>query len=252
LCTGDANGTITVNGQGGTVNIGNLEYSIDGGSNWQTGNIFTSLTAGDYRIQVRDENGCISDTLIPVIPADTFYIVDITADTNIVYLDSMELLVELNDTNSVMYSWSSLSNGGTLLTDSSYSYFVAPIDAEQYEFVATNRFGCEVSHVVNVEVDKPRPASAPNGFTPNGDGVNDRFFVQGGEKVEEVMVLRVFDRWGELVYDGSSMTVNDETTGWDGTFRGQDSPAGPYVWYAEVKFKDGHIEVIKGDVTLLR
>jgi gliding motility-associated-like protein len=252
LCTGDANGTITVNGQGGTVNIGNLEYSIDGGSNWQTGNIFTSLTAGDYRIQVRDENGCISDTLIPVIPADTFYIVDITADTNIVYLDSMELLVELNDTSSIMYSWSSLSNGGTLLTDSSYSYFVAPIDGEQYEFVATNRFGCEVSHVVNVEVDKPRPANAPNGFTPNGDGVNDRFFVQGGDKVEEVMVLRVFDRWGELVYDGSSMTVNDETTGWDGTFRGQDSPAGSYVWYSEVKFKDGHIEVIKGDVTLLR
>ncbi len=251
LCTEDANGIITATGMGGTVNVGNLEYSLDG-FEWQTGNIFGSLTAGDYVLQVRDENGCIAaDSTVTVIDADTFYIVSITADTTIEYLDSLDLTATLNDTMGVMYSWTNITSG-LLLTDSNLVYTIAPADVTAYEFVATNRFGCEVNQIVNIDVTKPRPATAAKAFTPNGDGVNDNFFIQGGDKIDEVQLFRVYDRWGALVYEGANMPANDGTMGWSGDYRGQPASAGVYIWYADVKFLDGHIERIQGDITLLR
>jgi hypothetical protein len=48
------------------------------------------------------------------------------------------------------------------------------------------------------------------------------------------------------------MQVNDAAAGWDGTFRGKNSQAGIYAWYAEVEFIDGFVVVLKGDITLLR
>jgi gliding motility-associated-like protein len=251
LCTGDANGTLTATGTGGTVVIGNLEYSIDN-ANWQSGNIFTDLTAGDYRVYVRDENGCIADSLIEVMAADTFFIDTITPSLRVEYLDTVNLLAQLNNTTGVVFEWTNLTEGGILVNDSMYAITAVPVDVVTYEFTATNAFGCEVSETVQIDVEKPRRANGANGFTPNGDGVNDRFFIQGGTKVQEVAVLRVFDRWGELVFEGTDMPINSAIDGWDGTFRGQDAPSGMYVWYAEIIFQDGHKEVIKGDITLLR
>ena len=89
-------------------------------------------------------------------------------------------------------------------------------------------------------------------FTPNGDGVNDIFYIQGGEKVEKVTTMRVFDRWGDLVFEGTGMEINDIQNGWDGTFKGKPCTSGAYVWYAEVLFKDGETKVLRGDVILLR
>ena len=158
----------------------------------------------------------------------------------------------LNDTVSVMYGWYDLNGGVTLLTDSSYTYMIAPSEATRYEFIAMNQYGCEVSQLVVVDVTKPRRANAATGFTPNGDGVNDNFYIQGGDKVEHVTMFRVYDRWGELVFEGTNMEVNNAQQGWDGTYRNKPCTSGTYLWYAEVLFKDGETKVLRGDVILLR
>ena len=87
-------------------------------------------------------------------------------------------------------------------------------------------------------------------FDFNGDGVNDLLFVQGDDKVGIVRSLQVYSRWGELVYEGTDMTINDELTGWDGTFKGKAMNTGVFAWVAEVEFLDGHIEIYRGDVML--
>jgi gliding motility-associated-like protein len=101
-------------------------------------------------------------------------------------------------------------------------------------------------------VTKPRRAAAPGAFTPNGDGTNDIFFIQGDDKVSKVLVFRVYDRWGELIFSTENTVPNDPITGWDGTFKGEKMNSGVYAWYAEVEYIDGFKEVLKGDVTLLR
>ncbi len=64
LCNGQTNGSITVAGQHGT---GVYEYSINGGTSYQSSGTFTNLAAGIYNIRVRDNSGCIRDTSIEVI-----------------------------------------------------------------------------------------------------------------------------------------------------------------------------------------
>ena len=251
LCASDATGTLTANGAGGTILSGLLEYSIDG-SIWQNGNIFSGLASGIYTLSVRDENGCTVDTMLVVEDADPFFITSMTGDTTLEYLDSLTIAVTLNDTAGVTYSWQQISGAMGLITDSTYSFVIAPEDAVQYQFTATNSNGCSVDSIVRVEVTKLRRANAPTGFTPNGDGVNDYFFIQGGDKVEEVTIFRVYDRWGTLVFEGNNLEINVAQQGWDGIYRGSPATSGTYTWYSDVLFKDGHTAQIKGNINLMR
>ncbi|BDS13129.1 T9SS type B sorting domain-containing protein [Aureispira anguillae] len=251
FCAGDQTGVLTAIGAGGTVLSGLLEYSIDG-TTWQNGNIFSGLSAGIYTLSVKDENGCVVDTALVVEDADPFFISSMTGNTTIEYLDSLTIEATLNDTTGVLYSWTQITGVMGVVTDSSYSFDIAPAEAVQYEFTATNANGCTVDSIVIIDVEKPRRANAATGFTPNGDGVNDYFFIQGGEKIQEVVLFRVYDRWGELVFEGNSLDPNIATQGWDGIFRGQPASSGTYSWYADVLFKDGKTTQIKGNVVLLR
>jgi gliding motility-associated-like protein len=85
----------------------------------------------------------------------------------------------------------------------------------------------------------------PNAFTPNGDGENDVLFVRG--PLIEGLVFRVFDRWGEMVFESF-----DRLEGWDGTFRGKALDPDVYDFYLEALCVDGTEGIIKGNVTLMR
>ena len=119
-----------------------------------------------------------------------------------------------------------------------------------YLLTVTGRGGCINKDSVFVRILKM--PKAPNTFTPNGDGNNDYFFIQGDEKVANVVIFRVYDRWGELVFETSNTAINIPEQGWDGIFRGQPATSGVYTWYADVLFRDGETIQIRGDVTLLR
>lgn len=86
----------------------------------------------------------------------------------------------------------------------------------------------------------------PNAFTPNGDTENDVLYVRGGAIIKE-MIFRIYDRWGEMVFEG----VN-RADGWDGTFRGKAMDPDVYDYYLKVVCIDDTETIIKGNVTLLR
>lgn len=254
-CVGDDNGSIQLSGSGGSTALGQYEYSLDS-ANWQSGNLFPNLTNGDYTVFIRDNNGCIATTDLSVDAATEFFITSFTPslvgiDTTIEYGDTIILSVELNDTNGVIFSWMDV-NANLVLNDSTYELMANPANATIYEFSAVSPEGCMVDTSMTVRVTKTRVASAPTGFTPNNDGVNDAFFIQTDDKVTNVAVFRVFDRWGELVYEGTDLTPNDPQEGWDGTFRGKEMQSAVFAWYAEVEFIDGEKVTIRGSVTLLR
>ncbi|MCC7246371.1 MAG: gliding motility-associated C-terminal domain-containing protein, partial [Saprospiraceae bacterium] len=71
-------------------------------------------------------------------------------------------------------------------------------------------------------------------------------------QVLQVRTFRVYDRWGERMYEDGAFKVNDTTRGWDGRFRGKDCDPGVYVWVLEVEYRDGFIEVLHGNSTLIR
>ncbi|MBL7739607.1 MAG: PKD domain-containing protein, partial [Chitinophagaceae bacterium] len=58
----------------------------------------------------------------------------------------------------------------------------------------------------------------PNTFSPNGDGSNDRFYPRG-RGLYSIKTLRIFNRWGEIVFERHDFPVNNALSGWDGTYK---------------------------------
>ena len=89
--------------------------------------------------------------------------------------------------------------------------------------------------------------SVPTAFSPNGDNVNDRLIAI--MKNVQKLQFRVYNRWGELVYENQNMQATD---GWDGTFRNKPQPVGTYVYTFDVEYLNGVRAQEKGASTLIR
>ena len=85
----------------------------------------------------------------------------------------------------------------------------------------------------------------PNAFTPNGDGKNDIWDVEG-ENIHSVKFY-IYDQWGELLFTSTSIQ-----NGWDGTYKGTKEPVGVYVYYLDAIMNDGKNIRRKGTITLLK
>lgn len=85
----------------------------------------------------------------------------------------------------------------------------------------------------------------PNAFTPNGDKENDVLFLRG--RNVESMHLKIYDRWGELVFETTQQHV-----GWDGNYKGKPVDPAVYVYHLSVKCIDGQDYFKKGNVTVIR
>ncbi len=88
----------------------------------------------------------------------------------------------------------------------------------------------------------------PNGFSPNGDGLNERFRPLGsGEYVTEYE-MSIWSRWGQEMY----RSTDPKSEGWDGNFKGQPAVTGVYAYVISYKNAYGENKLLKGNVTLTR
>lgn len=142
-------------------------------------------------------------------------------------------------------------NTGYLWQDGSTADTLLVSTPGLYRILTSNACG-EAEDAVLVEVESCREVFIPNVFSPNSDGINDRFFLQDDGDVTVVLLMRIFDRWGGMVFEQSQFLPNDSALGWDGRFRGKPASAGVYTWFAELIFKDGKQELLSGTVTLVR
>jgi gliding motility-associated-like protein len=126
-----------------------------------------------------------------------------------------------------------------------------PLTSTDYVLTLWTNSGCPVTAAVQIQVDKDVRIYFPNVFSPNGDGINDKFTVSGRQDLLFVRTLIIYDRWGGSLWQGTDF-VADGTNGWDGYSRGQLAPSGVYVWTCEVEMIDGSRLRFSGDVTLLR
>ena len=91
----------------------------------------------------------------------------------------------------------------------------------------------------------------PNTFSPNADGVNDVFYPRG-KGLYSIKNLRIFNRWGEVVFERTNFQANDINSGWDGTSKGAKLPSDAYVYSMEILCDNSTIVPSKGSITLLR
>lgn len=197
---------------------------------------------------ISDINGCASLTtdqiridVTPPIKMKTF-----PYDTVMYNGDMIQLLAVPSDNDVINYVWSP----ATGLSDPNIANPTVTAgaigDVAHYQVIASTIAGCKGEGYVTVRVYKGPDIYVATGFTPNGDGKNDKFtpFPVG---IKSYKYFRVFNRWGQLIF--STTKLHD---GWDGKLGGRDQPSGVYVWMIEGMTKDNRPITKKGTVTLIR
>lgn len=128
-----------------------------------------------------------------------------------------------------------------------------PTGSQVVRLTAIDANNCMVADSVNIKVFANYRIYAPNVFSPNDDGLNDRFTIFGPQpRITNILELQVFDRWGQLVFSNTNLTPGDLSQGWDGTIKGEPANEGVYVFRTRIQFLDGEIVEKGGDVAILR
>jgi gliding motility-associated-like protein len=132
----------------------------------------------------------------------------------------------------------------------------APLANPQYTTKYTveiaDRHGCaNTGEITIVVVCGKENVFIPNTFSPNGDGRNEVFYPKG-TGLFRVKSMRVFNRWGEIVFEKNEFTANDPSAGWNGMFKGKLASPDTYIYTMEILCENNTIIPVKGNVTLLR
>jgi len=246
ICAGDQNGIIQVSEiLGGT---GPFQISF-GNDDFQNNTILNNVSGGLYEVVVRDDNGCEQGETVSVYEP-SFITVDAGLDQRIKLGEGTELEGQIFPLTNQVYTW---LPADSLECNSCLDSTVDPTRTTPYILSVTDTIsGCVIEDEVVISVDKDRNIYIPNAFSPDNNGTNDIFQVYAGVGVREILVLRVYDRWGEQVYEGTNISPFDNKTGWDGFFKGEAMNPAVFVYYVEVLFVDEERKEYAGDVTLLK
>lgn len=250
-CFGGFDGKISLIVAGGQTPY---RFSLNDGPFGGSG-VFIALPEGAYQIRIRDANGCIATAAAMVVNPPAVQ-VNAGLDTTITLGDSILISPTVNNAVGLTtFAWRSfLVDSFTCVpVPECEEILVKPGFSNTYRVKVTDEHGCMGEDDIRITVEKPRGIYVPTGFTPNGDFENDLLLIHGkSRQVDKILVFKVFDRWGELLYMDENLGVNDTTRGWDGNFRGQPCDPGVYVWLLEAVYIDGHVESQNGNVTLIR
>lgn len=126
-----------------------------------------------------------------------------------------------------------------------------PGDDTRYQVFVRDENGCtNIGAILVIVLCGKDNLFIPNTFSPNGDGSNDVFYPRG-RGLQRVKTLRIFNRWGEVVFEKRDFPVNDPGQGWNGAYKGQKAKADVYVYQAEVYCENGEIIRVDGNISLL-
>ncbi len=207
---------------------------------------------GDQIIYFRDAIGCVYSDTVFVDSPDSLYINVVPADTTLALGDSIDIAFSTNSDGPLSsLTWTS---NVPLDCDSCLTFNYTPLDLTEFQIeIIEEEYGCRAVGVGTVRVASDDFVYVPNVFTPNEDGFNDRFNVFANTAaVTNISYFRVFDRWGELVYENENFQPNDIEIGWDGNLGGEKMMSGVYIYTLEVDYLDNTRRFFSGDVTLIR
>jgi gliding motility-associated-like protein len=249
LCNGDETTLVIDTIYGGSG--GPYQYSLDFGAVLDP-DFPATLDGGEHYITYFDARNCEY--------TDTIFVREPEAIT--VTFDPMTLEIELGDSVQLRpiitgalvdtFYW---APADLLLNPFSLNPQAYTFETETYTLTVVDSNGCVGTGMILVNVDPNRNVFVPNIFKPeNATGLNDHFNVYVGRGVENISFMRVYDRWGELLYERNDFFPdnNNLAEGWDGRYNGKLVNPGVYIYIVEVKFLDGRVLLYRGDVTVIR
>ncbi|TAE49373.1 MAG: gliding motility-associated C-terminal domain-containing protein [Cytophagales bacterium] len=215
-----------------------------------------AITRGTYNVLITDVGGCTT-TAGPFIVDET--LAQITdgkvngeVNLNASIAKGTNFTLAATATNGVTYEWRDMNNNivGTtanlLLTPTNIVVDLSN-NTGVYTVRITNNRNCFIILTVNIKIVDLQ-VFVPNVFTPNGDNKNDLMKVYG-TGIKSIN-FKIFNRLGELVFETQDWDgVENQSKGWDGTYKGTLLQDGNYTWAIIGKFIDDTDIKIQGRTT---
>ncbi len=215
-----------------------LASNVTGTYLWSNNATTQSISAtgtGTYAVTVNDQNNCSAsdavDVTIRCLTVNAF-VADPPSATVFVGGTATLSVDSFSYSSTFTYAWSP----SIYLQDTTIQqpYVQSPQATTTYTVQVTDvEYGCVAYDSVRLAVVPPGVPPMPNAFSPNGDGVNDvygPYFPPQLQGVYTIVVMRIYNRWGQIVYNGNGY--------WDGTFNGAMQPADSYFYYITIQGPD--------------
>lgn len=205
----------------------------------------------DVSLTITSTQGCVYDSIRP----DYIYSypnpdAEFSVSPQVALLPESEFDFINNSFGGLFYDWTFGSFGTSEEFSPSFDFVVEEAQVIPVQLIANNQFGCADTIVKNVVIEEEFLMYVPNAFTPDGDGVNDFFFVQGQDINRDEYLIQIFNRWGEMIWESRSP---DQP--WDGSHLdgGYFVKEGVFVWRIETRsLTTAEKKEFTGHVTLIR
>jgi gliding motility-associated-like protein len=208
--------------------------------------VATPKQTTDFEI-IAQLGSCIPDT--NYIKVTIFPIPTVNAGPDQTEPEGLPVHLHATGTNIDYYEW---AQDPTLSCDTCLDPVASPGITTTYAINVTTTHGCIATDSVTIHVycDKGQ-VFIPNTFTPNGDGEDDVFYPRG-RGIGIIKSFRIYNRWGQLLFERHDIAINDKANAWDGTYMGATPRPDVYVWVVDAVCDSGEPINLKGDVTIIR
>ncbi len=246
-CIQDRDGTLTITGVDG--GRGPFTYRLDNGLR-TTRTRYTGVPVGRYDVEVIGADGCSVVQEFEIFQGVEPQ-VRLAEDTTITLGDSVSLDFVTSFPNWDTLIWTSSGPVPELQPDGTMR--VSPLESQTYRLQIRDEEGCSATDFIIITVDGQLDVYVPTAFSPNGDDTNELFRPYAGTQVQSLLSFKVYDRWGELLYDLNADPFRDtDNFGWDGKLDGRVMNSQVFIWELEVELVDGALIRQFGDFIIMR
>lgn len=220
-------------------------------SDGSTENAFQVTESGLYWLEIQGECFTYRDSIL-VEQSIKPLTLDLGMDRTLESGDELQFFYETSASGTLSYAWSSSNNNNNSNLSCYNCPFptTTPAQPATYQLTISDKFGCIATDSIYINITKSDRFYLANVFSPNNDGINDYFFLQG-KVLATITNFQIYNRWGSLIHEQEGGLINEPTAGWDGRINGQLAENGVYLWKATIEFPDGSTEILTGDVVLV-
>jgi gliding motility-associated-like protein len=207
------------------------------------------LYPGGYQLVLKDANGCTSLPAKGILTASVIAKIDV-GEPQTIDLGTSTPVFLISDVKLDTIIW---KDDKGLSCYNCNTPTAMPYHSTLFNVAVTSKDGCITTDTLRIFVNKNHKVYVPNAFSPyNYDGKNDHLSIFGSKAVAKIISFSVYDRWGNQVYENLDFQPNNQSIGWDGTYRGRSLNADVFTWVAKVQFLDDEIETLSGDAMIVK
>jgi gliding motility-associated-like protein len=216
-------------------NPGNTFVWSNGGTGYTT--LDSILGSQTLSVTVTDANGCTatSNVLASMISCPGATISVLPVSDSIFLNDTATLTATPNNGGAAyVYSWTNSITTHVITPNAAITGVIGDSLGIDTVYLTVNDNGCTYNTFTIIHVVEFGAFQMATAFTPNGDGMNDYFYpvLNGPNSPAKITAFRIYDRWGQLVYD------NPNAPGWNGQYGGQPQVVGTYLYFVTIEIPD--------------